>query len=213
VLVRGLQLGDPTGHLRHALRQFPFPAVAERVLADYYIPGGKPPGEPFKLHPMPTIHPGKALVELIVAANFVEIFLAKEGHDGVVGINFLEKIQLPALPSLFGSILAGVDYVLMGAGIPRAIPNVLDRFAKGEPADLRIDVVGALPGEEFLSRFDPGEFFSGASPALKRPRFLGIVASATLAITLARKASGRVDGFVVEGDRAGGHNAPPRGPM
>jgi NAD(P)H-dependent flavin oxidoreductase YrpB (nitropropane dioxygenase family) len=28
---------------------------------------------------------------------------------------------------------------------------------------------------------------------------------------LARKASGRVNGFVVEGPTAGGHNAPPRG--
>jgi NAD(P)H-dependent flavin oxidoreductase YrpB (nitropropane dioxygenase family) len=46
---------------------------------------------------------------------------------------------------------------------------------------------------------------------LKRPYFLGIVASATLAITLARKSSGVVDGFVVEGETAGGHNAPPRG--
>jgi nitronate monooxygenase len=29
---------------------------------------------------------------------------------------------------------------------------------------------------------------------------------------LARKANGRIDGFVVEGPTAGGHNAPPRGP-
>ena len=28
---------------------------------------------------------------------------------------------------------------------------------------------------------------------------------------LARKASGRIDGFVIEGPTAGGHNAPPRG--
>jgi NAD(P)H-dependent flavin oxidoreductase YrpB (nitropropane dioxygenase family) len=48
---------------------------------------------------------------------------------------------------------------------------------------------------------------------LKRPFFLGIVASATLAITLARKSNGAVDGFVVEGETAGGHNAPPRGAM
>ena len=34
-----------------------------------------------------------------------------------------------------------------------------------------------------------------------------------LAQALARKASGRVDGFVVEGPTAGGHNAPPRGPL
>ena len=32
-------------------------------------------------------------------------------------------------------------------------------------------------------------------------------------MTLARKASGHVDGFVIEGDTAGGHNAPPRGPL
>jgi NAD(P)H-dependent flavin oxidoreductase YrpB (nitropropane dioxygenase family) len=101
----------------------------------------------------------------------------------------------------------------MGAGIPRAIPGALDRLAKGEPAELKIDVADALPGEEFLSTFDPQAFCSGTAPALKRPQFLGIVASATLAMTLAKKASGRVDGFVVEGDTAGGHNAPPRGPL
>ena len=32
-------------------------------------------------------------------------------------------------------------------------------------------------------------------------------------MTLARKSNGTVDGFVVEGSVAGGHNAPPRGPM
>jgi nitronate monooxygenase len=48
-------------------------------------------------------------------------------------------------------------------------------------------------------------------PPLKRPKFLAIVASNVLAITLARKASGRVDGFIIEGPTAGGHNAPPRG--
>jgi nitronate monooxygenase len=148
-----------------------------------------------------------------VVANFVEVFLAKEGHTGLVGINFLEKIQLPTLPSLFGAMLAGVDYVLMGAGIPRSIPGALDCLARGAPATLKVDVEGAEPGEEFLSTFDPAAFCGGHAPPLKRPLFLGIVASATLAMTLARKSSGRVDGFVVEGESAGGHNAPPRGPL
>jgi len=66
------------------------------------------------------------------------VFLAKEGHDGLVGINYLEKIQLPTLPSLYGAMLANVDYVLMGAGIPRAIPGALDHLAQGEPAQLKI---------------------------------------------------------------------------
>ncbi len=50
-------------------------------------------------------------------------------------------------------------------------------------------------------------------PPLKRPKFLAIVASNTLATTLVKKANGRVDGFVIEGPTAGGHNAPPRGKL
>jgi len=213
VLARRLQLGDPGGELRRALAAFPFPQMAERVLADHFIPGGKAPLASFKLTPMPTLQPRPALVELTVVANFVEVFLAKEGHAGPVGINYLEKIQLPTLASLFGAMLAGVDYVLMGAGIPRAIPGAIDVMARGETAQLPVDVEGSLPGERHLSAFSPHDFCGGTPPQLKRPQFLGIVASATLAMTLARKSSGRVDGFVVEGPTAGGHNAPPRGPM
>lgn len=213
ILARRLQLGDPDGQMRHALAHFPVPAVAEQVIADFYVAGGKPADAPFKFTVMPTMQPGKALLNLTVAANFVEVFLAKEGHDGIVGINLLEKIQFPTLPSLYGAMLAGVDYVLMGAGIPRAIPGSLDRLARGEVAELKIDVVDAAPGEQFVSRFDPNAFGDGRATASKRPKFLGIVASATLAMTLAKKSSGQVDGFVVEGETAGGHNAPPRGPM
>jgi NAD(P)H-dependent flavin oxidoreductase YrpB (nitropropane dioxygenase family) len=213
ILSRRLQVGDRNGQMRHALEQFPVPGVATQILADYYIPEGKAGNAPFKLTPLPSLQPGADFVALTVAANFVEVFLAKEGHAGLVGINFLEKIQFPTLPSIFGAMLAGVDYVLMGAGIPRSIPGVLDRLAKGEAVELKIDVEGARPGEEFFSRFDPAAFCGGTAPTLKRPQFLGIVASATLAMTLARKSNGKVDGFVVEGETAGGHNAPPRGAL
>ena len=213
VLARRLQAGDLTGDMRRALANFPFPAVAERVLASYFDAGGKAPDAPFTAIPMPALQPGAALTELTVAANFVEVFLAKSGHTGVVGLNLLEKIQLPTLASLYGAMLANVDYVLMGAGIPRAIPGLLDRLAAGETAEQKIDVEGALPGEEFMVRFDPADFCGGPPPRLRRPQFLAIVASATLALTLARKSSGRVDGFIVEGDLAGGHNAPPRGAL
>jgi NAD(P)H-dependent flavin oxidoreductase YrpB (nitropropane dioxygenase family) len=213
ILARRLQVGDPDGQTRHALEHFPVPGVAAKILADYFIPGGKPASTPFKLSPLPSLTPGPDFVALTVASNFVEVFLAKEGHGGLVGINFLEKIQFPTLHSIFGAMLAGVDYVLMGAGIPRAIPGVLDRLARGEAVEMKIDIEGALPGEEFLSKFDPADFCGGKAPVLKRPDFIGIVASATLAITLARKSSGQVNGFVVEGETAGGHNAPPRGAL
>jgi NAD(P)H-dependent flavin oxidoreductase YrpB (nitropropane dioxygenase family) len=213
ILARRLQIGDADGQMRHALAQFPVPGVAEKIIAEYFIPGGKSVNAPFKLTPLPGLNPGADYLALTVVANFVEVLLAKEGHDGFVGINFLEKIQFPTLPSIFGAMLAGVDYVLMGAGIPRGIPGVLDRLAHGEAVELKIDIEGGLPGEEFHSTFDPAQFCGGTAPALKRPFFLGIVASATLAITLARKSNGQVNGFIVEGETAGGHNAPPRGAL
>lgn len=213
VFARQLQLGDPDGHLARATARFPLPAVVERIWKQYYIAGGKAANAPFKLAPMPALNPGAAFTELTVLANFAEVSLAKEGHDGRIGINFLEKIQLPTLPSVYGAMLAGVDYILMGAGIPRSVPGVLDRFAWGEPAELKIDVTGAAVGDDCLATFDPRALFTGPAPALLRPLFLAIISSATLALTLARKSNGRVDGFIVEGAVAGGHNAPPRGPM
>lgn len=210
VLARRLQQGDPGGHMRRALGRFPFPAIAARILETYFVEHGLPAGRAFKPVPMPALPSGSALVELTVAANFAEVFLAKENHTGLVGLNLLEKIQIPTLPSLYGAMLAGVDYVFMGAGIPRSIPGALDLLACGESAQLKIDVTGAT--EEVFATFDPACLGNGTAPReLKRPHFIAIVSSATLAITLARKSTGRVDGFVVETAGAGGHNAPPRG--
>jgi NAD(P)H-dependent flavin oxidoreductase YrpB (nitropropane dioxygenase family) len=149
--------------------------------------------------------------QLTMLAAFVEVHLAKEGHSGPVGINLLTKVQLPNLALLYGAMLAGVDVVLMGAGIPREIPAALDLLAQHQPASLRFEVEG-LPADavEYL-RLDPREHWDGTPPVLRRPKFLPIIASNSLATLLARKAGGRVDGFVIEGPTAGGHNAPPRG--
>lgn len=209
VLARRLQDGDADGDVRRALDAFPFRGMAERVLARYFVPGGKRADEPYRSVPMHSFSSPRELVELCVVANFVEVWLAREGHDGPVGINFLEKIQLPHLPSLYGAMLAGVAYVLMGAGIPVRIPGVLDLFAGHEPATYAVAVTGAPDGVSV--RFDPRDFLEGEATPLARPAFLPIVSSSTLAHSLARRANGRVDGFVVEAPTAGGHNAPPRG--
>ncbi len=215
VCARRLQQGDPGGHVQRALAHFPIPAMAERVLRSFFVADGKAADAPFKGIPMPGVTPSAAWTELNVVGGFAEVFLAREGHDRPVGINLLEKIQVATLASLFGAMLAGVGYVIMGAGIPRFIPGALDHFAAGEAAELKVDVEGAAPAEATVSRFDPQAFFSefGSAPKLERPRFLAIVSSATLAMTLARKSNGRVDGFVIESELAGGHNAPPRGPL
>ena len=213
LLTRRLQNGDPGGHMAEAAERFPFPAIVERVWKRYFVEGGKAVAKRFMSVPLHALKPSQDLVDLTVLASFVEVNLAKHGHSGLVGINLLEKIQLPTIPTLFGAMLAGVDYVLMGAGIPRAIPGILDQLAAGQATKLKIDVQGTAADEEYFTEFDPTRYLESSEQRLDRPKFLAIVSSATLAIALARKSSGRVDGFIVEGWTAGGHNAPPRGTM
>ena len=211
VLARRLQDGDPGGHMRRGLDRFPFPKMAERIWEKYYIAGGKPESQPYLGLPKHAKESPRELIELCIVANFVEVILAREGHENPVGINYLEKIQIPHLPSVYGAMLAGVAYVLMGAGIPMRIPGVLDRLAHHEPASYTLQVAGAEEGDDTTIAFAPRDFTGCELPALFRPHFLAIVSSNTLALALQKKANGRVDGFVVEGPTAGGHNAPPRG--
>lgn len=215
VLVRRLADGDQGGHMRRGLNAFPFPEIARRIWQDYFVPGGKPADAPYPLTPMHQRREPRKLIELCMVANFVEVFLAREGHSNPVGINFLEKVQLPHLASIYGAMLAGVGYVLMGAGIPGQIPGVLDALAAHRPAEYRLSVAGAIAGEgeDTTMRFDPAEYVDAPLPALIRPHFLAIVSSSTLATSLLRRATGKIDGFVVEGATAGGHNAPPRGKL
>jgi nitronate monooxygenase len=213
IFARRLQDGDPGGHMRRGLDQFPIPEIAERVWQRYYVPGGKPERAPYKVLPTHLKETPAELKELCVVANFVGVFLARQGHDNPVGINYLEKVQLPHLPSIYGAMLAGVGYVLMGAGVPLRIPGVLDRFAKHEPATYLLQVTGAHDDDDRTMIFTPQEFMGYKPPPLLRPKFLAIVASNTLAMTMLKKADGKVDGFVIEGHTAGGHNAPPRGKL
>lgn len=213
VLARRLQDGDPGGHVRRSLARFPVPAIATRLVERFYVPGGKAAAAPYATLPLPDTTPSRAFDELCMAANFVEVDLAREGHAHPVGINYLEKVQMQHLPSLYGAMLAGVSVVLMGAGIPVRIPGALDRLASHEPASYPLHVTGTAPGEEIALTFTPRDYMGADVPALHRPMFLAIVSSDVLAKTLQKKANGRVDGFIVESPRAGGHSAPPRGKL
>ncbi len=214
VLVRRLQDGDPGGHMRRALAAFPIRRAADGFLAKYFLPEGREPGKPYALLPMYKQVVRREREEAQMLGAFVEVWLAKEGHTGLVGANLLTKIQRPNLAALYGCMLADVDYILMGAGIPRDIPPVLDAFAKHEKASLKMDVVGLEEGRVEYISLDPADHWDGATPIpVRRPAFLAIVASNSLATMLARKSGGGVQGFVIEGPTAGGHNAPPRGEM
>lgn len=213
VMVRRLQDGDEGGYLRRALAHFPLPNVAADVLVHFFIPGGKSSSEPYRLLPIYRQRVSVERQQITMLAAFAEVWLAKQGHDGLVGMNLLTKIQMPTLPLLYGAMLAGVDVILMGAGIPRDIPGALDALAVHDTVSLRFDVAGLRSGETEMLTFNPREVYPDAGAPLHRPLFFPIVSAASLAQTLARKSNGRVDGFVVEGPTAGGHNAPPRGAL
>ncbi|MQA89290.1 MAG: nitronate monooxygenase [Gemmatimonas sp.] len=212
LFVRRLQDGDVGGDLRRAMEHFPIPGVASEILKRYFVAEGERGESPYRPVPMYKQVVSCVRHQLTMMANFCEVWLAKEGHEGTIGINLLTKVQMPNLGSLYGAMLAGVDYVLMGAGIPKEIPGALDRLAEHRAASIKLDVEGLGRDEAEYLTFDPREHWEdGDPPAIRRPFFFPIIASNSLATMLARKASGKVDGFVVEGPTAGGHNAPPRG--
>lgn len=236
ILARRLADGDPGGHVRRALAAFPAQGIVVRILKRFFQQDNTPEGahdetarngacdpshangsEQYKLVPLPRAKLTRDREWLLIVANFVEVFLAKENHDGVVGINYLHKVQFPTLPSLYGAMLAGVDVVLMGAGIPADIPAVLDGLSRNESVSIALDVIDAGEEKHWMT-FDPAALWAECAgvgfepaPPVDRPQFLAIVSSTTLARALMKKAPGGIDGFIVEAPIAGGHNAPPRG--
>jgi NAD(P)H-dependent flavin oxidoreductase YrpB (nitropropane dioxygenase family) len=217
VCVRRLQGGDPGGHVRRALAAFPLRSVAEWITAAYFVEGGVSETEMFRTVPRYTLAPAPRIQELTVAANFVEVYLAKDGAGpgaGPVGVNYLRKIESPLPAACYGAMLAGVDYVLMGAGNPAQLPDLLRRLARHQDVSLGVRVQGATSGAgPHEVRFSPTELMGAHHRApLPVPQALAIVASVDLARALAADPDTCPDGFVVEGPSAGGHNAPPRGP-
>jgi NAD(P)H-dependent flavin oxidoreductase YrpB (nitropropane dioxygenase family) len=239
VYVRLLQLGDPGGHVRRALAAFDaqFGVVTGRKICDlYFIDGGKAPATRFKNAPKQIVRaqdgsdaiplPGQPvvpvaltldedLVELLIATGFAEVWLAKEGHDGNIFINFMKKIELPLIYAMYGAMLAGVDGVIVGAGNPDGLPAICSRLAKHEAVTNDLSVLYREAGEVFNVPFDPKLVADGklAQNPLRRPAFLAIVSLENLVKALAQSQSEAPDGFVIEHHTAGGHNAGPQGPL
>jgi NAD(P)H-dependent flavin oxidoreductase YrpB (nitropropane dioxygenase family) len=239
VYVRLLQLGDPGGHAQRALRALDekFDVEIGRKICDkYYIESGKVPNDRFRSAPMQILrtHDGRDtfpmptgshetvplkldddIIELLIATGFAEVWLAKEGHAGNIFINFLNKIELPLIYTLYGAMLAGVDGVIIGAGNPEGLPLLSQQLARHETVSHNVSVLYREAGEEFVLQFNPTLVAEGkfAAKPLAAPAFLAIVSLERLVQALAESETAPPDGFIIEHHTAGGHNANPAGPM
>lgn len=205
VMAMRLHYGDILGNVRRSLNNFPVKEIGQQMIDKFYNTNNKIK-QMFKFT-MPSLNMSQEKENEIVTANFSEIFLAKEGHKGIVGINFLEKIQFPNLAGIYGALLAGIDYIIMGAGIPNEIPAVIEKLTRHEKVEYTCNVENAKEPKKMV--FDPSRF-GLSNLKLKRPKFLAIISSNILAATLMKKSPVSPDGFIIEGHQAGGHNAPPR---
>ena len=239
VFVRLLQLGDPGGHARQALKALDDRygvTLGQEIVDRYFIPGGKAPGDRFRSAPMHMLRTPDGntavplpaansqtvtfsldddVINLLIATGFAEVWLAKEGHSGQIFINFLHKIELPLIYVLYGAMLAGVDGVIVGAGNPDGLPALVKELANHAPVSHTISMLYRESGEEFVLRFDPQTVAGGelSKRPLAAPAFLAIVSMERLVEALANSQSAPPDGFIIEHHTAGGHNANPAGPM
>ena len=210
VLARRLQHGDTRVRLALDALAALAPSLHPELDAlhtAYFIPGGKPASQPYKAVRGFGLDPPRWLQLLTLAANFTTVWECKHGHDNPVGINYLQKIELSQLPALYGAMLAGVDYVCVGAGNPDAFPGYLRGLARREPVEQAVHVARAT--KPHTVRFDPQDFGARELSALRTPRFIAIVSACEQAEQLAGSEATRPFGFVFEGPSAGGHNAPP----
>ena len=207
VVARRLQDGDLTGDIRRAMASYPHQDTIKEITDRFSIEGGRPEGKPYLDVPKLSIKGNLFSNRLLAVASFVEVWLAKEGHNGLIGMNILEKIQLAIPAQLYGAMLADVDYILIGAGIPAQVPQLLNEISQGNKVAMKVDVADTK--DKHYLHFDPRTLGVDNFP-IKRPLFLAIVTSHALVAYLNKDEETKPDGYVIEYHVAGGHNAPPR---
>lgn len=196
-----------------AIDAFPFPELAKRVEKKFGV-GGE-----YKFPPKPgkfvtgTKEQVHDLNELYVFASFAEVFMAKNGQngndptDGFVGGNLLDKINFN-LPLVLGALVGGIDYFVIGAGIPTWLPGAVDDFITGRESTYWMYMKGYDKDgkkDKYPIRLDPMAYLpEKVFNQLRKPAVLAIFSSTSLV----KRYREFFDGFVLEGRLAGGHLGP-----
>lgn len=216
VMIRRLQNGDKNGDIRFALKQFPDEEFSRWIVDTYFISEGKKTNEKYLPTPFPQFKlntdntlslKNDTLTKLIVAANFVEVYLAKQGHNNPIGINYLYKIRYSIMPAVYGAMLANVDAILIGAGFAKEIPDAITSLLENDNTQLSVPIIN---NTDQNICFNPKKFFNTEEinkvlSKLNRPKFFGILTN-----HMGLKVLSNADAYIFEGNSAGGHNAPAR---
>ena len=94
VFIRRLQDDGIDDALRAVLDRFPVPSIVDRVV-DQFATTKRSPRDPYRNLVMLTHRSTQHSQDLLVLAAYVEVALAKAGHDGLVGMNLLTRCKFP----------------------------------------------------------------------------------------------------------------------
>ena len=174
VYSRLLQLGDPGGHIRQALHAFDKKfgiEIGQKIINRFFIEGGKNPDTRFKYPPkqllrtpngndqLPMVNEPDSVteltlddevIEILIATGFAETWLAKQGHTGSIFMNFLYKVELPLIYTLYGAMLAGIDGVIVGAGNPDGLAAICSQLTQHQVVTKSLTVLYRQSGEDFI---------------------------------------------------------------
>lgn len=166
-----------------------------------------------RMVPMDDLDPAKSELpkRLSTIASYIEVMRAKQGHYGKIGINVMWKCALTALPSIYGAMIAGVDALLCGAGVPMELPDVVSKIREGCNLSYH-----PLTGTSTSAKLNiEQDQLAGFLQKLHLPHMMPILSNFAFPKRIMdiweREHNGaRPFAFVLENHTAGGHNAPPR---
>ena len=148
---------------------------------------------------------------LATIGAYIEVMLARKGHDGKVGINVMWKSALTVLPSIYGAMLAGVDALLCGAGVPMELPDIVKRIRHGEDLAYAALMGTGTSVKLRTARDNASRFLARFKPPWMMPVLSNFAFPRRIMDIWHRENDGaRPAAFVLEHHMAGGHNAPPR---
>jgi len=130
-LVQQLQQGDIGGTIRWALERCPLSEIAREIIDRYFVPCGS--DSPLPLATLPPLSDAEQSALQMVSA-FTEVFLAKQGHRGAIGVAWPDEDTLDELGLLYGAMLAGVDCVLAPRNAAPCVSLAIELIASDAPS-------------------------------------------------------------------------------